>query len=489
MTMSFPVNIGVRGKRLNRSMKAFLETLDVTGAVGWRGVTPCRLMPAALGRSEPPRTVNNRRVRRRVILLSQFFLPSEPTRLREIQRALALNCSNEEIAEVRLLVEREYSCAELGVECSKIVQEVIGRRLKFFDAFGRSWFGYEKERPVCVLANADISFDNTLSAVHTLNLTNHVLCLRRTEMEAACASPSPVYSQDAWIWDGVKMDDVRCDIEVGRSGCDNRLVYELLRGGKVPTVFDDVKAWHHHLSPKRPGRAVGRIDGPYMGLVPQRQSGMHPTGDALALREALSGGTLIAANLCSGGGRVAHWGSDLTVRPSEEAREEGIRAYIASDNYGAELYARLYARGLRTCTHVLRPAPWEEDCDEWVTSLIERLDSDVVHLHSDAAAHLEHPGMVDLEFGRSSGVSATRIVLQKSLVAEGPFIARYGKLCEMLGAQLSGLAPGLVLRVNLGAFSVPLLDFLAKNGHSAVCRSEIRIGVKREVALSPRLVG
>ena len=487
--MSYPANIGVRGIRLIRVMEAFLDRLDQTAHCNWEGLAPCRLIPPALGRSEPPGTLVGVPDARRVLIVTQFFLPGEPSRLREIQRALALNCSNEVVAGIYLLVERPYTDEELGIVCAKITQEVIGRRLTFADVFGGSWGRKAGGGAVCILANADISFDSSISAAQAVDLTNHVLCLRRTEVNTSGTCASPVYAQDAWVWNGMPMDNVKCDFEVGRSGCDNRLVHELLRGGKVPTAFDRVKAWHHHRASERPARAVGRIDGPYLGLVPLQKSGMHPTGDALALAAAIGRGPLIAANLCSGGGRVAHWGSNPADRPSAEAREEGIRGYLASDNYGAELYGRLYTRGLRACTHLLRPAPWEKECVGWATALAEGMDSDVVHLHSDAAAHLNHPLIVDLVFGRSPAMTDTKITLQKSLVAEGPFIERYGKLCEMLSVSLADLPPGCVVRLALGAFSVPLLAFLAQKSISAVCLSEIRVGVKREVTLRPRLVG
>ena len=178
-------------------METFLNRLDQTGPSHWEGLSPCRLIPPALGRSEPPGMAAGVAGERRILVVTQFFIPDEPSRLREIQQALALNCSNEAVTDIKLLVERPYTPKELGIDCPKITQEVIGRRLKFSDAFSRRWAVSDGEKAVCILANADISFDASVSVTQAVDLTHHVLCIRRTEANTSGTCASPVYAQDA----------------------------------------------------------------------------------------------------------------------------------------------------------------------------------------------------------------------------------------------------------------------------------------------------
>jgi len=91
-----------------------------------------------------------------ITVFTQFYIPTDPERYREIQYCLAQNATNQGIVRIVLLNERHYTPEELGASTEKIVQVIIGRRLLFSDFFEHMKEGYN------VLTNADIFFDTTL---------------------------------------------------------------------------------------------------------------------------------------------------------------------------------------------------------------------------------------------------------------------------------------------------------------------------------------
>ena len=61
----------------------------------------------------------------------QFFVHSDIMRQREIRFCLHKHVENPDIYKIHLINERIYTSVELGVTSDKIVQTVIGRRLRF----------------------------------------------------------------------------------------------------------------------------------------------------------------------------------------------------------------------------------------------------------------------------------------------------------------------------------------------------------------------
>ena len=71
-----------------------------------------------------------------VHVISQFFIPSDPLRYREIQYCLQQHVKHPDVDVIHLLVEKLYSNQELGVfSTEKIKQIHIGCRLTFEDVF------------------------------------------------------------------------------------------------------------------------------------------------------------------------------------------------------------------------------------------------------------------------------------------------------------------------------------------------------------------
>jgi hypothetical protein len=226
-----------------------------------------------------------------VTLFLQFFLPSTPARLSEIQFCLKQNVDNPMITTIYLLGERSYHNDELGVSSNKIKQVVLGRRLTYYDVFQYIAFCEEMELPILgyhILLNADIFMDETsISNLKQTTLHSHrsAGALLRWEYFATDPAKSQIFgprfdSQDAWIFHSnfpVFMPDTSepvkrsFDFALGRPGCDNRVAWLLDKIGY--TLYNDplfIKTYHVHQSKKRSYGNADMVKGPWLGILPAR---------------------------------------------------------------------------------------------------------------------------------------------------------------------------------------------------------------------------
>ena len=81
-------------------------------------------------------------------------------------------------------------------------------------------------------------------------------------------------SQDSWIFKG-KVVGVKGDFYIGKPGSDNRLAYEIKRGGYIvanPSI--SIKSYHLHISNYRPNSNQWFVSGkfvnpPYLNVMPE----------------------------------------------------------------------------------------------------------------------------------------------------------------------------------------------------------------------------
>ena len=193
----------------------------------------------------------------KIILLTQFYISSEPLRHAEILKCLEFNLENSLIDIVYLITERHYSDEELNItesqHKSKVIQINIGRRMKYRDAFDiietNSISGY------IIIANSDIFFDSTLSNLYTsgLNLNKKLFSQLRFEYTGSDLSSCTVFgprgdSQDSWIFHSdyniVKPHRKLFNFQLGIPACDNHIIYLfMILGYKVhnePYLIRDI---------------------------------------------------------------------------------------------------------------------------------------------------------------------------------------------------------------------------------------------------------
>jgi hypothetical protein len=166
----------------------------------------------------------------------------------EIDNCLLINCKNPLLDEIHLLTEELFELDFLPENLqSKIVQVVIGERLKYKIAF--DYYNNNIPNTICILANSDIFTDTSLEILDHINFDNSVLAINRYEYDSDTKAPllygseiahnnpkfpnySPViWSQDAWIWKTKYMNFDGGDFHLGVCGCDNHITFLFKKAG------------------------------------------------------------------------------------------------------------------------------------------------------------------------------------------------------------------------------------------------------------------
>ena len=173
-----------------------------------------------------------------IILITQFYLPNDNLRKKEIITCLQNNLKNNQINKIILFGEKKYNFRTILGEknLNKIEYNNIGERLSYKKVFEYT-NNKNEDNSIYVLANSDIYFDNTLKNLKKYNLDNKFLALSRINIKNGKYS-YPVNTkntQDTWIWKNKlnfnknkmkKFEDYNKDgIIMGLMGCDNYIAY------------------------------------------------------------------------------------------------------------------------------------------------------------------------------------------------------------------------------------------------------------------------
>lgn len=225
------------------------------------------------------KTIIEKEVDDEIILIQQFFLHSNENRKKEIQNTLSYNVHNNNINKIILLNERIYSDKELGISSEKIKQVVINKRLTYKDVF--DYVKTIEDNKYIILSNSDIFFDATINRIKISGLTTKkkLFSLLRYEYKNGVAlNKSPLFgprpdSQDTWIWHNkwkIPNNVIKIlDIQLGKSGCDNKIVYLLNILGFA--CFNEplfIKTYHNHQTMVRNYNQKNRVSEPYYAIFP-----------------------------------------------------------------------------------------------------------------------------------------------------------------------------------------------------------------------------
>lgn len=201
-----------------------------------------------------------------ITLFQQFYIPDSQERRDEVNSALYLNANNASISRIVLLTERFFTPDELGIgeDHTKVVQEVIGHRMRFSDV----WDYIENNgiKGYVAVAHADIFFDRSIEECRSamLHTTPCVVALTRHEYSSSAEGQldaSPLFSrcpercQDSWIWhtEGMKTPSAKkrqvFDIPIGilTAGSGNAYLF----GMAGATLYNDpkrIRTYHMHQS-------------------------------------------------------------------------------------------------------------------------------------------------------------------------------------------------------------------------------------------------
>jgi hypothetical protein len=272
--------------------------------------------------------------------VTQYYVPGQSKRRREIQKCLEVNCSSRLISKVLLLNEKEEDLSGLKL-ANKPEQKIIGHRLTYKDVFEQI-----REMPddvVVAFANADICIDDdTWPLLWSVNLENVFLALLRYDVpdsgnvrEAQIFGPR-ADSQDTWV---VRAADVKkrgadawrnFDFTFGRMGCDNAVAVEVLRQKfTVVNPAYSLRTWHYHNSGIRNYRPEDVLEKPIFHYV--TPSGFHDMKPILKIVGGAAGQKYLSLKNCfqtSGG--LAYDANSLYIGPAARAQKLWEKAQLNS---------------------------------------------------------------------------------------------------------------------------------------------------------------
>ncbi len=188
-----------------------------------------------------------------MILFQQSYRSPHPERQAELDRVRHVNA---------------------GVRAFASVEEVDGavRRWTFGDLFRLAAERFAGQ--VCVLANSDIAFDESIAAAAPRAVAGRLVALSRWDdgvspsMEGRVAGPEWHFfshSQDAWVFTAGGLPPFNADFQLGIPQCESRLAYEAAAAGVVivnPAL--SIQARHYHASAVRSWQRKDGYRGPVL---------------------------------------------------------------------------------------------------------------------------------------------------------------------------------------------------------------------------------
>lgn len=209
-----------------------------------------------------------------MILLTFYYKTENILRQKEIDLCLTNNVKNNFIKKIYLFNDQYYDLDFANDVNDKITQIIIepifmGRySYKQLINFSNIYL----ENNICMIANSDIFFDNTLKHLTNYNFTNKFLALTRYEFDTNCIYKNGKCSQDTWIFKSPYCGNINhLDFCLGLPGCDNSLAYFIYQSNY--TIYNPsltINTWHVHKSKIRTYTNNNRIYGKYLFIKPSK---------------------------------------------------------------------------------------------------------------------------------------------------------------------------------------------------------------------------
>jgi len=238
----------------------------------------CEITPNMLSTNQFTYTYNYNK-QDKINLIIQFYIDKDPNRQKEILKTLFLNVNNNYIDNIYLFNERIYTEEELGVKSDKIIQININTRLSFKNIF--NLIDEYKIEGFIVIANSDIFFDRSLERIKECDLlSKNILSLCRYEYkphlklkDCKLFDNGRPDSQDVWIFhsiNNIKQNHRNIfDFHMGKSGCDNKLIYLFqILGYQCYNEPCLIRCYHNHNVPVRNYDVKEKVSGPYCAIYP-----------------------------------------------------------------------------------------------------------------------------------------------------------------------------------------------------------------------------
>lgn len=167
-------------------------------------------------------------------------------------------------------------CREINAGLKAFADVVLvdgaDKRWTFGDFFRLAAERYAGE--ICVLANSDIAFDESIALAGPLAERGALVALSRWDDSASPSMEGRVagehwhffsHSQDVWVFKAGGVPSFPADIQLGIPQCESRLAYEAAAAGMIvvnPAL--SIRSWHHHASAVRSWRRKDGYRGPLL---------------------------------------------------------------------------------------------------------------------------------------------------------------------------------------------------------------------------------
>jgi len=180
-----------------------------------------------------------------------------------------------------ILLQQEYcstnskrqSELDYAKNCNKIIFSKIrtiktAHRTTYRDLFDLAFNEHKNE--ICIIANNDIIFNNTIHLASGILEDNMIVALTRWDNEFFPSMEGTIgfdnslcsHSQDVWIFKSGTLNKFDNNFCLGIPKCDNRLLFEAISSGiKVINPSLDIKTIHHHDSGIRTWTQKDAYDG------------------------------------------------------------------------------------------------------------------------------------------------------------------------------------------------------------------------------------
>ena len=204
-------------------------------------------------------------------LIIEYFNSRNHMRNGEYLYCLHQNLANDLIDNVYLFMEDD---AELNFDSPKIHRIVRKNRPSYQNIF--EYCNEHMKNEICIVANADIIFDDTLRYFKNIDMTMQFYALSRWEISTNDGKNWEIEpydnaaSQDVWIFKTPVLSSDSMNYTMGKPGCDNKITYHMRElgytcrnpGKKVVTI-------HFHPTNFRTyDWNNDRIPGPYLLVAP-----------------------------------------------------------------------------------------------------------------------------------------------------------------------------------------------------------------------------
>ena len=214
-----------------------------------------------------------------MILVTTYYKSNDINRNMEINKCLYNNFKNKFIEKIYLLNDKIYDISFLNNYKRKIIQKVLinkdDKKLSFQDAI--LFINEELKDKICILANSDIYFDNTLSKITNRTIENNCFALLRYDEDkngnktifSRYGEPRND-SQDSWIFRSpLLVDYEKLNFSFGTLGCDSILCTIIKDSNiNISNPCLDIVSTHLHNSNYRTYDEMNRIHGIYTLLKP-----------------------------------------------------------------------------------------------------------------------------------------------------------------------------------------------------------------------------